>query len=106
MFLRRLAAVIAVIAVGWLTPAIAQADTAPDVYATPGVHLVNGRYWQTTCSHYSGTVVRCTVPRQVVGRISSLSKLGMVGSARPRWTSRGRFQAIASWGRTSLYSVR
>lgn len=60
MFLRRLAAVIAVIAVGWLTPAIAQADTAPDVYATPGVHLVNGRYWQTTCSHYSGTVVRCT----------------------------------------------
>ena len=46
------------------------------------------------------------VPRQVVGRISSLSKLGMVGSARPRWTSRGRFQAIASWGRTSLYSVR
>ena len=60
MFLRRLAAVIAVIAVGWLTPAIAQADTAPDVYATPGVPLVNGRYWQTTCSHYSGTVVRCT----------------------------------------------
>lgn len=24
------------------------------------MHLVNGRYWQTTCSHYSGTVVRCT----------------------------------------------
>ena len=60
MFLRRLAAVIAVIAVGWLTPAIAQADTAPDVYATPGVHLVNGRYWQTTCSHYSVSVVRWT----------------------------------------------
>ncbi len=42
------------------------------------------------------------VPRQVVGRISSRSKLGMVGSARPRCTSRGRFQAIASWGRVSL----
>jgi len=46
------------------------------------------------------------VPRQVVGRKSSRSKLGMVGSARPRCTSRGRFQAIASCGRTVLYSVR
>ncbi|MBI5161408.1 MAG: nucleotidyltransferase domain-containing protein [Micrococcales bacterium] len=43
-----------------------------------------------------------TVPRQVVGRISSCSKLGMVGSARPVWTSAGRFQAIASCGRTWL----
>ena len=47
-----------------------------------------------------------SVPRQVVGRVSSLSKLGMVGSARPRCTSIGRFQAIASCGRTVLYSVR
>jgi len=46
------------------------------------------------------------VPRQVVGRISSISKLGMVGSARPMCTSIGRFQAIASCGRTSLYSIR
>lgn len=47
------------------------------------------------------------VPRQVVGRDSSVSKLGMVGSARPRWTSSGRFQEIASWGRISvLYSTR
>ncbi|NLH71274.1 MAG: site-specific integrase [Brooklawnia sp.] len=36
------------------------------------------------------------VPRQVVGRISSCSKVGMVALARPRWTSKGRFQAIAS----------
>lgn len=36
------------------------------------------------------------VPRQVVGRISSCSKVGMAALARPRWTSRGRFQAIAS----------
>ncbi len=36
------------------------------------------------------------VPRQVVGRDSSISKLGMVGSARPMCTSIGRFQAIAS----------
>ena len=46
------------------------------------------------------------VPRQVVGRISSCSKVGTVGLARPRWTSRGRFQAIASWGRWVLYSMR
>jgi len=46
------------------------------------------------------------VPRQVVGRDSSVSKVGMVGSARPRWTSSGRFQAIASCGRSVLYSTR
>lgn len=46
------------------------------------------------------------VPRQIVGRISSLSKLGMVGSARPMWTPIDRFQAMASRGRISLYSMR
>ena len=40
--------------------------------------------------------VDADVPRQVVGRISSVSKVGVVGSARPRCTSSGRFQAIAS----------
>ncbi|SHJ33869.1 hypothetical protein SAMN02745244_02279 [Tessaracoccus bendigoensis DSM 12906] len=43
----------------WLTPtSVAQA--APDVYATPGVHLVSGRYWKTQCANYSPTVIRCT----------------------------------------------
>ena len=46
------------------------------------------------------------VPRQVVGRFSLISKLGMVGSANPRCTSAGRFHEIASWGRVSLYSIR
>ena len=46
------------------------------------------------------------VARQVVGRISLLSKVGITGSARPRCTSLGRFQAMASWGRVSLYSMR
>lgn len=41
-------------------------------------------------------------PRQVLGRVSSVSKLGVRGLARPAWTSAGRFQAIASWGRTWL----
>lgn len=36
------------------------------------------------------------VPRQVVGRVSSCLKVGMVALARPRWTSRGRFQAMVS----------
>lgn len=37
----------------------AKADTAVDLYSTPGVHLVNDRYWRTECSMYSTTVVRC-----------------------------------------------
>jgi hypothetical protein len=43
------------------------------------------------------------VPRQVVGRVLAVSKLGMVGSAIPRWTSTGRFQHS---GRTWLNSSR
>src|SRR5699024_9516507 len=46
------------------------------------------------------------VPRQVVGRISGSGKLGTVGSASPRWTCDGRFQASASWGRMVLNSAR
>lgn len=46
------------------------------------------------------------VPRQVVGRFSVSGKLGIQGSTRPRWTSAGRFQAMASCGRTVLYSTR
>jgi 5-methylcytosine-specific restriction protein A len=37
-----------------------------------------------------------TVPRQGVGRVLSVSRLGSVGSAWPRWTSMGRCQARAS----------
>ena len=32
---------------------------AVDVYTTPGVHVVNGREWNTTCGKYSTTVNRC-----------------------------------------------
>lgn len=60
MIRRFLAALAAAVLVGTVLPTSAQADSAPDVYATPGVHLVNGRYWQTTCANYSATVVRCT----------------------------------------------
>ncbi|WP_197511537.1 hypothetical protein [Tessaracoccus coleopterorum] len=37
-----------------------QTASASDVYTTPGDHLVNGRYWNTDCSKYSTTVVRCS----------------------------------------------
>jgi len=47
-----------------------------------------------------------TVPRQADGRFSGSGKLGIAGSARPRWTSMGRFQDRFSWGRTVLYSIR
>ena len=42
------------------------------------------------------------VPRQVVGRFRGCGKLGVRGSAVPMWTSWGRFQEMASWGRTVL----
>ncbi|GAB3819083.1 hypothetical protein GCM10028820_22510 [Tessaracoccus terricola] len=61
MFVRRLLVAFAAFATIFgasLVPA--QADTAPDQYSAPGVHLVNDRYWRTTCSMYSTTVVRCT----------------------------------------------
>ena len=51
-----------------------------------------------------GTHLR--VPRQADGRFWGSGELGVLGSACPRWTSIGRFQAIASWGRTVLYSTR
>ena len=47
-----------------------------------------------------------TVPRQAAGRSLVSGKLAISGSARPRWTSLGRFQASASCGRTVLYSTR
>jgi hypothetical protein len=46
------------------------------------------------------------VPRQEVGRVSVDWNVGTVGLARPRCTSLGRFQASASCGLISLYSMR
>ncbi len=45
------------------TTVVSHADvvtTPQQLYSTPGVHFVNGRYWRTTCESYSSTVVRCT----------------------------------------------
>lgn len=61
MFIRRLLVALAATAamVGG-TVVQAQANPSVDPYSTPGVHLINDRYWRTTCSAYSTTVVRCT----------------------------------------------
>ncbi len=38
----------------------AKADLSDaDVYTTPGIHQVNGRWWKTTCEAYSTQVERC-----------------------------------------------
>ena len=50
--------------------------------------------------------VAAAVPCQAGGRVSGSGKLGVAGSARARWTSRGRFQDSASCGRTLLNSRR
>ena len=45
-----------------LVPLSAQASSNTSdnrVYVQPGDHLVNGRYWKTSCDQYSTTVVRC-----------------------------------------------
>lgn len=38
---------------------VAQADSTPTVYNTPGGQISNGRLWDTTCEKYSSNVVRC-----------------------------------------------
>jgi len=59
MKLIRVAAVGIALIASWLIPTNV-ANAAPDVYATPGVHLVSDRYWKTGCSNYSSSVIRCT----------------------------------------------
>ena len=86
-----------------LAAAWADANDGADIWANPDVTFLDPF---TKSGVFLREIVRRLVPRQVVGRISSISKLGMVGSARPMCTSIGRFQAIASCGRTSLYSIR
>jgi hypothetical protein len=46
------------------------------------------------------------VPRRAAGESSVSGKSGISGSVRPRWRSRGRFQARVSWGRTVSSWIR
>ena len=60
MFKRLLFAGLAAITgatVGLVAPTAQAVETIQ--YTQPGDHLVNGRYWRTTCENYSPTVVRC-----------------------------------------------
>lgn len=61
--MKRLVVIAAVVILGMSLAPMAKADqsSAVPLYSTPGVHLVNGRYWKTECQMYSSTVVRCWV---------------------------------------------
>ncbi|WP_432043932.1 transposase domain-containing protein [Streptomyces cadmiisoli] len=51
--------------------------------------------------------VGCGAPRQVTGMFPGFGNMMTRGSDRPVWTSAGRFQASAPWGRwIVLYSSR
>lgn len=52
-----LAAAAAIALTGLTTQTASAADA--DVYTTPGGHNVNGRLWNTDCSQYSSSVIRC-----------------------------------------------
>ncbi len=92
---------------------VAQADSTPSVYTTPGGQISQGRLWNTTCEMYSSSVVRCraeiwaTTVQYVKGRyvqktgwvFNNLSYLSSpraswatnnLGKNNPGWTSAGR----------------
>ncbi len=56
--LHLLVATVMAVTLGMAYAGEAQADDNR-VYKQPGQHLVNGRYWQTSCEMYSTSVVRC-----------------------------------------------
>ncbi|SHI79196.1 Cell wall-associated hydrolase, NlpC family [Tessaracoccus bendigoensis DSM 12906] len=43
-----------------IVPAGEAHANATNVYSQPGDHLVNGRYWKTSCEMYTTKIVRCT----------------------------------------------
>ncbi len=92
---------------------VAQADSTPPVYTTPGGQISDGRLWNTTCEKYSSSVVRCSTDiwatTVVYVKGSYVQKKGWVfnnlsylpsaraswainnlGRTNPNWTSEGR----------------
>ncbi|TRY20209.1 hypothetical protein FOJ82_04935 [Tessaracoccus rhinocerotis] len=60
MTVKLLRTVMAILATAATMLTLGAVNTArADVYTQPGGHAVNGRLWQTECSMYSSTVVRC-----------------------------------------------
>ena len=61
------------------------------VYTQPGDHLVNGRYWKTTCEKYSSSVVRCTTSiwgeKKGGGKGWVFNTLTYLASPRADWAS-------------------
>jgi hypothetical protein len=70
----------------------ARAGARARVWAAAGSHAPD----HDADARHPGVIDVDAVPRQVDGRFWGWGKLGVAGSAWPRWTSIGRFQAIAS----------
>lgn len=71
------------------------------VYTQPGDHLVNGRYWQTDCTKYSSSVVRCTT--DIWG--TKIAKVGGSYVATQGWVFNNMTylpSARSSWGSNPL----
>jgi YD repeat-containing protein len=78
----------------------------PDTGLGSGSALAATYYTNDLVASVSRTGTGAAVPCQEIGRVSGSGKVGIVGLARPWWTSWGRFQASASCGRIVLNSVR
>ncbi len=87
---------------------VAQADTTPSVYNTPGGQISAGRLWNTTCEKYSTNVVRCraniwgTQVTYVKGRYVSktgwtFNNLSYLPSPRASWAGNNLGQSNPSW---------
>ena len=93
---------------------VAQADSTPAVYNTPGGQISNGRLWDTSCEMYSSDVVRCraqiwaTQVQYRGGRYVSVTgwtfnNLSYLPSSRASWVENNLGQKNDRWnsgGRT------
>ncbi len=103
----------AIIAVASGVP-VAQADSTPSVYDTPGGQISGDRLWRTSCEKYSTNVVRCkaeiwgTQVTYVKGRYVqttgwTFNNLSYLPSPRSTWVGNNLGQSNSRWnsgGRT------
>lgn len=99
------AAIVVAMASGGL---VAQADSTPSVYNTPGGQISGGRLWNTTCEKYSSNIVRChaeiwaTNVKYEGGRYVSFTgwtfnNLSYLPSYRGSWTGNNLGQHNDRW---------
>ncbi len=87
---------------------VAQADSTPSVYDTPGGQISGARLWQTSCEKYSTNVVRCraeiwaTQVTYVKGRYVQktgwkFNNLSYLPSPRATWVGNNLGQSNPKW---------